>query len=297
MAIIFATRMPRSRAISLSCAVACIFLPEHRLFEEEVLEDEQGQGAHDDHDVLGVHEHPEHVQRRRRSVGRGISSGSAPKTICAPFFRKMETPMVLMMTGRKVRFRNGIVGDALEDDAEDPHEDGGDQIGQGIGDIEDLHEPHGHEGRDHHKLALGEVHDVHGVEDQDETQGDQGVNGAHRQARGHHLQIGRPSPFRMPPRCAPAPASIAAGDQDAHSGSMSCSRGDYFGPTLTILRSLGLPFSIWTTLTSLRPSPFGVKEKVPRTPLYPWVARMASRILARSSPAFLMALARIFRPS
>ena len=42
--------------------------------------------------------------------------------------------------------------------------------------------------------------------------------------------------------------------------------GGYFVSTLTDLSSLGFPCSIWTTLTSWRPSPFGVKEKVPRTP-------------------------------
>jgi hypothetical protein len=41
----------------------------------------------------------------------------------------------------------------------------------------------------------------------------------------------------------------------------------YLFPTLTTLSSLCFPFSTWTTLTSLRPSPFGVKEKVPRTPV------------------------------
>jgi hypothetical protein len=41
----------------------------------------------------------------------------------------------------------------------------------------------------------------------------------------------------------------------------------YLFPTLTTLRSLCFPFSIWTTLTSLKPSPPGVKEKVPRTPV------------------------------
>ena len=53
------------------------------------------------------------------------------------------------------------------------------------------------------------------------------------------------------------------------------SGGAYRVPRLMIFRSFGWPFSIWTMLTSLRPSPFGVKEKVPWAPLYPRVARMA----------------------
>ena len=81
-------------------------LAQRGLLEEEVLETEQGQGAQDDDDVLGVDKHSEDVQRVAE-VGRGMENGSAPKTICAPFFRKMETPMVLMTTGRKVRLRSG----------------------------------------------------------------------------------------------------------------------------------------------------------------------------------------------
>ena len=52
-----------------------------------------------------------------------------------------------------------------------------------------------------------------------------------------------------------------------HSRGTAKSGAAYFAPTLTTFNSLGLPFSIWTTLTSDRPSPLGVKQKVPRTPL------------------------------
>ena len=57
--------------------------------------------------------------------------------------------------------------------------------------MEDLHQPYGYEGRDHHKFALGEVHDIHGVEDQDETESDQTVNRPHRKPGYQHLQISR----------------------------------------------------------------------------------------------------------
>ena len=56
----------------------------------------------------------------------------------------------------------------------------------------------------------------------------------------------------------------------SHRGRSQRTRSNLLGylfPTLTTLSSLCFPFSIWTTLTSLRPSPFGVNEKVPSTPL------------------------------
>ena len=107
MAIIVATRMPRSRAISLSCAVASIFLPSMVFSKKKYWKTEQGQGADDDHDVLGVHEHSKNVQRGRRRSAAAWTTAPHRRSICAPFFRKMPTPMVLITTGRKLRFRNG----------------------------------------------------------------------------------------------------------------------------------------------------------------------------------------------
>ena len=66
----------------------------------------------------------------------------------------------------------GIVGNALEDDPENSHKENGDQVRQRERNLQYLDQPDGHEGRDHDKLALSEVHDPNRIEDQDESQGD-----------------------------------------------------------------------------------------------------------------------------
>ena len=145
------------------------------LFEEEVLETEQSQGAHDDHDVLGVHEHSKHVQRSRGGWPRHGQRFGAEDDL-SPVLQKDAHADGADHDGQEAPVAQGIVGDTLEDDAEDTHEDDGDHAGQDEGDIQAGHQPHGYKGRDHRELPLREIDDVDRIEDQDEPQGNQGVN-------------------------------------------------------------------------------------------------------------------------
>ena len=106
IAIILATRMPRSRAISLSWAVACIFLPSDVFSKKKYWNTRSATVATMITMYCGSTKTPARF-RTSGGVGRCIRNGSAPKTICAPFLRKMDTPMVAMMTGRNVRWRRG----------------------------------------------------------------------------------------------------------------------------------------------------------------------------------------------
>ncbi len=106
MAIIVATRMPSSRAICLSCAVASIFLPS-MVFSKKKYWKPRRARVHRMITMYWGSTNTPKMFSASGEVGRGMENGSAPKMSCAPFFRKMPTPIVLMMTGRKLRLRNG----------------------------------------------------------------------------------------------------------------------------------------------------------------------------------------------
>ena len=94
--------MPSSRAICLSCAVACIILPSFVFSKKKYWKPSRARVHRMIMMYWGSTNTP-NMFNAVAEVGRGMDNGSAPKMSCAPFFRKMPTPMVLMTTGRKLR--------------------------------------------------------------------------------------------------------------------------------------------------------------------------------------------------
>ncbi len=66
-------------------------------------------------------------------------------------------------------------GDLLGQDPEDPARDHGQDEGHRPGEPPDAHHEVAHEGPEHVHLTVGEGDEVHGAEDDDETDGHQGV--------------------------------------------------------------------------------------------------------------------------
>ena len=80
MAIIVATRMPRSRAISLSCAVASIFLPSRVFSKKKYWKPSRARVQMMITMYWGSTSTPS-MFTAVAEVGRGIDNGSAPKII------------------------------------------------------------------------------------------------------------------------------------------------------------------------------------------------------------------------
>ena len=171
------TEMPSSEAISLSCEVACNFLPSMRVLEEPVIENHQHHRHRDDQQILAVQiDRPEldagrlepslkHL--RLRAVDREHRVGEQDRGADGRDDDRQE---------RAVTQR--IVDAEIEDRAQQRHAGERQQKRQPVRPSEIDREHHHQVGRDHREFALREIHHVRGAEDQHETERDQRIDRA-----------------------------------------------------------------------------------------------------------------------
>jgi len=125
--------------------------------------------------VLGIHKDPKQVQRLQRGRSRHRKRLGTEGEL-RPVLQKDAHTYGADDDRQEFAVTQGVVGDALEDDAEYAHEDDGNRVGQGKREIHVGHQPHGHKGRDHHEFALGEIDDGYRVVNENEPQSNEGIN-------------------------------------------------------------------------------------------------------------------------
>ena len=160
---------------------------EPRVAEEEEQHDAEDEGAQQDREVLVAHNDSADTQRLA-----GVRSGKAPRVIAPHQSRhgaEDEAQPDRQHHDGELRFaQNPAQHEGVEQIAEDRQRQDRQEQPQHPGHADVADQGHRHEGAQHHQIALGEVHHLGRLVDEDEAESDQAVDAADGQTIDENLQ-------------------------------------------------------------------------------------------------------------